>query len=221
MEEKLIQILIYFHALLGAFALLSGLIALLFKKGKNIHRQSGKVFYYTMLLSALTALIISCLPRHESSFLFCIGIFSSYFVITGRRALQFKNSSIDLRIDKIISSSIIISSILMVLYDPILHQKINIVLTVFGVIAFVFSLRDIMLYKNLDKLRKDWLKLHLGKMMGGFIAATTAFVVVNEFFYGIYGWFIPGVAGGIYITLWIRKLNNKTTFILSKLLSKS
>lgn len=220
-KEKIIQILIYFHALFGAIALFSGLLALIFRKGKNIHKQSGKIFYYNMLLSAATALIISCLPQHESSFLFCIGIFSSYFVITGRRALEFKNRNINLRIDKIISSIMIFTAILMIIYDPILHQKISIVLTVFGIIGLVFSARDIMLYKNPDKLHNDWLKLHLGKMMGGFISATTAFIVVNEFFPSFYGWFIPGIAGGIYITLWIRKLNNKTTFILPKLKSKS
>lgn len=208
-HEKTIQILIYFHALVGGIALISGLIALVATKGKVVHKKSGKLFYYGMLLSALTALIIAILPGHENAFLVAIGIFSSYFMITGYRALRFKNTEINLKTDKMISWIMIITGILMILYNPLVHQKINIVLTAFGVIGLFFSLRDLMLYKNRNKLKKDWLKLHLGKMMGGYISATTAFVVVNEFFPGLYGWFIPGTLGAIYILFQIRKLNKQ------------
>ncbi|OXB24814.1 DUF2306 domain-containing protein [Flavobacterium tructae] len=208
-KEQLIQIFIYFHALFGGIALLSGSISLATKKGKSIHKKSGKLFYYTMLLSALTALIISSLPKHESSFLFSISLFSSYFTITGYRALQFKNKNINLKTDKIISGIMIITGILMILYNPLINQKINIVLTVLGLVGLLFSTRDFLLFQNKTNLQKVWLKLHLGKMIGGYISATTAFIVVNQFIPNIYGWFIPGTIGGFYIVYWIRKLNKK------------
>nr|WP_199002439.1 DUF2306 domain-containing protein [Flavobacterium sp. ASV13] len=208
-NEKLIQLLIYSHAVFGSFALISGLISLIVTKGKVIHKKSGKLFYYSMLLSALTALIISSLPQHKSPFLFAIGIFSSYFIITGYRALQFKNKHINLKRDKIISGIMIATGILMILYNPLINQKINIVLTAFGCIGLLFSVRDLILYKNRKKLHQDWLKLHLGKMIGGYISATTAFVVVNEFFPSFYGWFIPGTFGAVCIVFWIKKLNKK------------
>jgi len=208
-NEKLIELLIYSHAVFGGIALISGLIALMVKKGKVIHKKSGKLFYYCMLLSALTALIISCLPQHKSPFLFAIGIFSSYFIITGYRALRFKNKNTVLKRDKIISGIMIATGIVMILYHPLMHQKINIVLTAFGVIGLFFSSRDLILYKNPDKLHEVWLKLHLGKMIGGYISAATAFVVVNNFFPSYYGWFIPGTFGAVYIIFWIRKLNKK------------
>lgn len=208
-KEQLIQIFIYFHALFGGIALLSGFLSLASKKGKSIHKKSGKLFYYTMLLSALTALIISSLPKHESSFLFSIGLFSSYFTITGYRALQFKNKNINLKTDKIISGIMIITGILMILYNPLINQKINIVLTVLGLVGLLFSTRDFLLFQNKTNLQKVWLKLHLGKMIGGYISATTAFIVVNQFIPNIYGWFIPGTIGGFYIVYWIRKLNKK------------
>jgi uncharacterized membrane protein len=208
-KEQIIQILIYFHALFGCVALLSGFISLIAKKGKKTHKKSGKLFYYCMLLSALTALIIASLPQHESSFLFAIGIFSSYFIITGYRALRFKNRNISLKTDKIISLVMIFTAILMILYNPLVHQKINIVLTVLGIVGLIFSTRDLILYKNTDQLNKVWLKLHLGKMIGGYISATTAFVVVNNFFSSFYGWFVPGTIGGFYIIYWIKKLNKQ------------
>jgi hypothetical protein len=47
-------------------------------------------------------------------------------------------------------------------------------------------------------------------MLGGYISATTAFVVVNGFFPSFYGWFIPGIFGGLIIAYWMRKLNRIT-----------
>ena len=88
--EKAIQILIYFHAAFGGIALLAGLLAIIAKKGKTLHRKAGLVFFYSMMLSGITALVIAVLPNHESPFLFAVGIFSLYFVFTGNRALKFK-----------------------------------------------------------------------------------------------------------------------------------
>lgn len=213
--EKPIQILIYTHAFFGGIALLSGFISIVTKKGKFIHRKSGKLFYYSMLFSALTALIISVLPKHESPFLFSIGIFSFYFILTGKRALNFKTYNGNLIIDKIISWAMIFTGVFMILYNPIFNSKINIILTVFGLLGLIFSVRDLILFKDIKRLKKSWLKLHLGKMIGGYISATIAFVVVNNFFPSFYGWFIPGIIGGIYITYWMMKLNKKPTVDIS------
>lgn len=209
MEQETIQILIYCHAFLGSIALLSGFVSLVVEKGNSTHKKAGKIFYYSMLSAALISLIISVLPKHESSFLFSIGIFSSYFILTGYRALRFKNKNLDLKTDKIISWTMILTAILMLFYEPIIHQEINIVQTTFGIIGLSFSIRDLVLYKDINKLKTVWLKLHLGKMTGAYITAVTAFVIVNDFFASFYGWFIPGTIGGFYIIYWIKKLNRK------------
>jgi uncharacterized membrane protein len=208
--EKVTRILIYSHAFLGGIALFSGMISLIAKKGKILHRKSGKVFLLSMLSSALTALIISILPKHESAFLFSIGVFSSYLILTGYRAISYKSKNVNLTIDKIISWTMIVLAFLMMFYNPIFNNKVNIVLTVFGIVGLFLSIRDLILYKNIERLTAGWLKLHLGKMIGGYISATTAFVVVNDFFPSFYGWFIPGIIGGFYITYWMNKLKNKT-----------
>ncbi len=208
--EKTIQILIYIHAAFGGIALLAGLISMIAKKGKNIHRKSGLIFFYSMMLSGIIAMIVAVLPNHESPFLFAVGIFSLYFVLTGNRALNFKRKNPNLKIDKLISIIMIITGILMILLPVILTKSINIILVVFAIVGIIFSVRDLMLFKNPERLRKGWLKLHLGKMIGGYISATTAFVVVNEFFPSFYGWFIPGIVGGFIIAYWMRKMNKKT-----------
>ena len=208
--EKTIQILIYIHAAFGALALLAGLVSIIAKKGKNIHRKSGLIFFYSMMLSGIIAMIVAVLPNHESPFLFAVGIFSLYFVLTGNRALNFKRKNPDLKIDKLISIIMITTGVLMILLPIILTKSINIILVVYAIVGIIFSVSDLILFRNPRRLRKGWLKLHLGKMLGGYISATTAFVIVNQFFPSFYGWFIPGIVGGFIIAYWMRKMNKRT-----------
>lgn len=208
--EKTIQILIYIHATFGGLALLAGLVSTISNKGKYIHRKSGLIFFYSMILSGIIAMIISVLPNHESPFLFAIAIFSLYFVLTGKRALNFIRTHPVLKIDKLISITMIITGVLMISLPIILTKSINIILFVFAIVGILFSVKDLILFKNPERLRKEWLKLHLGKMLGGYISAVTAFVVVSEFFPSFYGWFIPGIVGGLIIAYWMRKMNKIT-----------
>ena len=205
--EQFIQILIIIHAGFGGIALLAGGIALSTKKGGKIHKKSGIVFFYTMLASAIVAFVISTLPNHHSPFLFSIGVFSIYFLLIGYRSIRFKRKNMSSKTERIISATMMFVAVGMILLPLILQGVLNIVLTVFGGTALIFTIRNLKLYKNPEKLNKSWLKLHLGNMIGGYIAATTAFVVVNNFFPSFYGWFIPGIIGGIFIIYWIRKLN--------------
>jgi len=205
--ENIAQILIYLHAATGGLALISGGIALIVKKGSSIHKKSGKVFYYTMLTSAILAFVIAVLPGHQSAFLFSVGAFSVYFLVAGYRSLNFRKKELDLTVDKGIAYAIIVVGIIMILYPIILKGELNIVLLVFGCVGLLFGLRDLKLFKHADQLKKSWLKLHLGKMTGGYIAAVSAFFVVNEILPGIWNWFVPGIVGGVYITYWMLKLN--------------
>lgn len=208
--ENIAEILIYYiHAPLGGIALLAGGISLIVKKGNNVHKKSGKIFFFSMLFSAISALIISILPNHESSFLFSIGLFSTYFLISGLRSIKFKGKEIQLTIDKVIAYLITITGIVMILYPIVLYSKLNIILTVFGLVGIVFGLRDLKLFKDIQRLKKNWLKLHLGKMTGGYIAAVSAFFVVNQILPGIWNWFVPGIIGSGYITYWMIRLNRK------------
>lgn len=207
--EATIQVLIYIHAAFGGIALLTGLVAVIARKGKTIHKRFGLLFYYVMILAGVSAMLIAVLPNHESPFLFAVGIFSLYFVLTGYRALRFKRKVPDLKLDKTISVLMLITGILMISLPLVLTRSINMILVVFGLLGIVFSIQDLRLFKNPKRLRSIWLRLHLGRMLGGYIAASTAFVVVNQFFPSIYGWFIPGIIGGFVIWYWIKKLRRK------------
>lgn len=206
--ENIAQILIFTHVGFGGIALISGAISLIAKKGKLLHKKSGKVFYYTLLTSALISLIVSLMPNHQSPFLFCLGLFSLYFIIGGYRSLAFKKKDVSFWLDKIIAYSIILVGIVMIVYPILLKGKINTVLFVFGTVSMLFGIIDLLLFLNLIRVRKNWLKIHLSKMTSGYIATVTAFVV-NQWDLGIWGWFIPTIFGNIFLAYWFIKLNRK------------
>jgi len=206
--EKLAEILIFYvHVPLGSLALLTGAIALIAKKGSTIHKTSGKLFFFSMLIAAIASFVISVLPEHENPFLLGIGLFSTYFLISGLRSLKLKQANFDPKWDRIVAFLIILIGFSMILYPILKSNSINIVLTVFGAVGIVFGFRDLKLLKNQERMKKGWLKLHLGKMTGGYIAAVSAFFVVNEILPGIWNWFVPGIVGSVFITYWMMLLD--------------
>lgn len=204
-REALGYILIQFHAILGAVALIAGAVAVAVQKGSRVHKKSGTVFYYTMLSSALLALVISFLPGHESYFLFTVGLFSSYFLLSGYRSLRFKRFQPE-SFDKALPILLVIVGVFMIFAPFFIEGVINIVMLSFGIFAVLFGVRDFNTIRKTKKVRKVWLRMHLGNMVGGYISSITAFFVVNNILPGVWNWFIPGLIGGVYIAYWNKKL---------------
>lgn len=207
--ENTAQILILIHAATGGVALLGGTLALMTKKGGRIHKRSGLVFFYSMLLSAFLALTVAILPGHLSPFLFSIGLFSSYFILSGYSSLRYKKKDFGLLFDQLLAALLILTGAAMIVYAFLLDSNLNTVLIVFGSMGVFFGTRDLRSFKDRKSLRKKWLQRHIGNMTGGYIAATTAFLVVNEVLPGLANWFLPTVLGSIYIGYWINKVSGK------------
>jgi uncharacterized membrane protein len=85
-----VTIIISIHATLGGIGLVSGILSMASRKGKRLHKSSGKVFSYAMVLSSLISIPVCFMPGHENMFLFSIAIFTIYLVLTGQRALLYK-----------------------------------------------------------------------------------------------------------------------------------
>lgn len=207
--EQAITVFVYIHAGFGAMALLFGSLALCVKKGSQWHKRFGGIFYYSMLASALISLVIAILPSHSNPFLFSIGVFTLYLLLSGYRALNFRKKVGSLKKDKAISLTVIGVGAAMVLGPIVLLGVINIVLLVFGLAAVVFGIRDLKMFKNTENLKSQWLKIHLGKMTGAYIASVSAFLVVNDYLPSLLNWFLPTILGSLYITYWMLKIKNK------------
>ena len=90
--EETIKTLIYIHAFFGGLGLVTGIGSIIVKKGSKPHKKMGKLFSIGMIISSLISMPISWLPNHENIFLFLIGLFTIYLVISGNQILTFKSN---------------------------------------------------------------------------------------------------------------------------------
>ena len=80
------------HIAAGALAIILGAVALSVKKGGTIHRRSGLLFVYAMLIMAVSASILSLLKgRADGNVL--AGVLTAYFVGTGLTTVRPVSSS--------------------------------------------------------------------------------------------------------------------------------
>lgn len=207
--QEIIKIIIYIHVITGTLAMIAGTVAMLTRKGGNLHKKSGLVFFYSLLISDVISLFVAMMPEHENPFLFCIGVFTLYLIVGGYLALRYKQKTVDLKWDKLLSATMLMTGIGMIFYPIIRLGNFNVVLGVFGIIGIIMSIVDFLRYRNKVKLREKYLQLHLSKMIGGFIASVTAFIVANGVLSGLIGWLSPTAIGGFIITYWTIKLNRK------------
>ena len=207
--ELLARIFILIHAICGGIALISGAIALGSSKGKKLHRQFGKLFYYSMLTTAQTALIVSVLPNHHNPFLFSIGVFSLYLTLIGYRTLGYKRFKVNLQPDRFISGTMLLVGLGMLIIPPIIYGKLIVLFLVFGTVGAVMATIDLYNYRRPAYLKQHWLPLHIGKITGAYISAVTAFVVVNEVLPSLVAWLLPGIIGSIFISISIARVKKK------------
>jgi uncharacterized membrane protein len=161
------------HIAAGGVSLLAGTLAVSSRKGGKIHRLAGKVFYLAMLLVVASALFISL--KTNNTFLFCIGIFSLYQNVSGRRVLR--NKTMRPKLVDFLITLLGLSNGAFMIYTG------NIVLMVFGGISVFLALSDIRTFSAVLSGKSlppsAWLRKHIGMMLGAYIATITAFLVVN------------------------------------------
>ena len=87
---ELFSILRIIHISAGILAFIVAPVALISKKGGDYHRKWGKVFFWSMTVVAITAVIMA--PMHDNLFLTLIAVFSFYLAFSGYRALYRKDA---------------------------------------------------------------------------------------------------------------------------------
>ncbi len=210
--EETIKIFIYIHAFFGGLGLVTGMGSILVKKGSPPHKTMGKLFSIGMITSSLISMPISWLPNHENLFLFLIGLFTVYLVISGNQILTFKSKDktrVQL-LDKIISGSMLAISILMIAlgaYGLLQGHSTYVLFVFFGGFGLSMTIRDFRFYRNFKTVKNGWLSNHIGKMIAAFIASITAFIVAGLGIGNLIAWITPSILGTLYIIYWRRKVN--------------
>lgn len=171
--------LLFLHILGGSTGLICGLLVFILKKGTHRHANLGKVFILGMLLTGITSQLMAVI--HPNSFLFMVGVFTLYQVSTGARAIYTKSYRAHHSIDRFLQFGMVIAG-LSLIYLGIkklwVGDLFGIVFVVFAGIGLLMAFQDIR-STAIPHDKKAYIRKHLQRLGGGFIASATAFLVVN------------------------------------------
>jgi len=210
----LFSILIIAHIAGGATGLLSGTVAAIAKKGQRIHKLSGVVFFFGMLCSSITAIIISQLPDHKNLFLMAVGGFTFYMILSGYRAIWLKrNSKKQLNVigtfDYLLmffAAAFGLFLIALSVTEVRAGRMFGVVPLVFGLVCMNYAMLDYRLIAGKTTVKLSWISNHITRMMGALIASYTAFLVVNVHIEQSWIlWLLPTLIGTILIIRFLKK----------------
>ncbi len=220
----ILEILKPIHIIAGGLTLLSGVIAMSSKKGQNIHRLAGKIFFWAMTITTTLGLNAGIF-KPELRIFVPIAIISFYQVASGYRILFIKNLHKDQKpelVDWILTIGMLITSFVFVFLGVLNLSKdlfYAIVLFSFSTIGLYCCGLDLYHYIQKPKNKYYWLFIHIFRMSHAFIAALTAFLVNNsalfQFLPQVLLLIIPIAVGQPLITLTIWSYNRKMNKIKS------
>lgn len=191
------------HITGGVIALGTAVGALVTAKGERWHVYFGRAFVLGMSIVFLTTLPMTFLK--PNLFLLLIALFSFYLVFTGW--LRARNrSGTPTRADRMAFTAMTITAIAMSLRGLTMIQagdSMGIVLITFSVIGGAYALRDLYFLRSKRYRGPVRIADHLSRMLGGTIAAVTAFTVVNiRFDPAFVVWLAPTVVLTPLIVYW-------------------
>lgn len=207
----LATILIIIHATLGGVGLITGIISMASKKGRKLHKSSGKVFVYAMLASSIISIPVCFMPGHENMFLFAIAVLTIYLVISGQRALLYKLNNlknVSVWKDWLLSSIIFCFGLALVIeaiFKFLYPNGPTILFYFFGFGSIYLAQQDFRFFASKKKSATEFIQRHIGQMSGAFIASFTAFLTAGLKLNHWLVWVLPTVFISFWITYWIRK----------------
>jgi uncharacterized membrane protein len=203
--------LIIIHASLGGIGLTSGIISMTSKKGRKMHINSGKIFVYAMLASAIISIPVCFMPGHENMFLFAIAVFTIYLVLSGQRALLYKLrnlKNIKTWKDWLISGVMCAFGVALITegaFKVLYPNGPTILFFFFGALSVFLSVQDFRFFARKDKPATEFIGRHIGQMSGAFTASFTAFLSAGLQLKHWLVWILPTVFISIWIMYWTRK----------------
>ena len=212
--DILFKIFLVLHIIGGSVGLFTGTINLIRRKGDKNHKLIGKFFVASMLTAGVSSLVLSIM--HPNYFLFMIGVFTIYLVGTGNRYLYLKKLVSGQRpiiLDWALSIGMLAAGILFIglgIRHLMAENSFGFAFIVFGGLGVRFVRTDFKNYKGMPKESNYWLLAHLQRTTGGYVAAITAFLVVNAKYSPVVlppvlFWLLPTVILTPLIIAWSKK----------------
>jgi hypothetical protein len=174
------NILLFIHIFAGVIVLCAAMVSVT-SKARNashrIHVISGTAFVLGMAVIFVTAMPLAYLG--SNIFLAMVGVFSGYLALSGWRYARNRNGA-PASIDWFVVALMLVVGIGMIAFGSILlarGQGLGIALIVFGGIAAWLSSTDIRIFRAGGVQGRERIAQHLTMMLGGTIAALSAFSV--------------------------------------------
>ncbi len=204
---NIFTLLLSIHIATGFISLALGLYIMMAKKGDKLHKKTGNIYFYSMMINSIMAIPMSYL--HPNLFLFLIAIWTLYMLLTGKRYLLLKSvNDVSMKdwLLLIISATASVVFLLMGL-KLILHKnEFGIVVISFALLMTMMVIQDYMNYKGRSKIKNYWITTHIQRMVASYIATTTAFLVVNNTVLpGVIAWLLPTMVFTPLLVWWVRK----------------
>ncbi len=172
------------HVAGGSLAFVLAPVALLTAKGGKAHRRWGLVYFYAMAAVAVSALVMSM--YRPLLFLGLVAIFSFYNAWLAYRVLGQKQAANSVRtaqpVDWLAALLTLGAGLLLAacgLLHPALVQNLKIPSILFGCLAILLASQAIFSFRRRPQEKMFWWYEHIQGMLGSYIAAWTAFLVVT------------------------------------------
>src|ERR1043166_5837329 len=166
------------HICAGAFALVSGLIAMLTVKGGKVHRLNGKIYFWSMAIVFVTSVYMSIVKT--TLFFTLIAFFSFQAAFNGYRILYLKElpqgqkpGMID-HIALVIGAIAAVSMLVLAVLAFSGNRQMAIILGVFGAFYTLGVWNEWRKFQRPPQEKMFWYYKHIGQMGGAYIATTTA-----------------------------------------------
>lgn len=197
------------HIAAGMIALVVAPGAMLTVKGGRAHRRWGQIYFWTMAVVALTAVILAL--YRPIAFLVLVAVFSFYAALSGYRALYRKRPEQGQRataFDWTVAVVAVAASaglvVFGVLQPTVTWARFGTVTIVLGAVGVFLGGRDLWQFVWPPRDRRAWWFNHMRGMLGSYVATLTAFSAVNFTSLSLTTrWLWPTVVCVPLIVLWV------------------
>ena len=209
MLDQFIRVVLWLHIASGFTAFFVAPVALITRKGGDTHRRWGKIYFWAMTVAAVSSIVVAA--YRPNLFLLLVGIFAFYLAFSGYRVLARKRpdkGQNPTALDWSVTAITLLASLAMIIWGATNlvtgTAHLNTVLIVFGIAGTLSAGSDMKTYVRPSKDKNAWYFDHMSGMVASYIAAVSAFAVVNlTFLPPLVRWLGPTAIGVPLLSFWI------------------